>query len=212
MNRSENTDSNNCTSVGSFLRHLAESFETHRRTHPVGGSPLKRMNDEEFRPRFVEIVANASQGRIKASSQLNVGGQWYRIPNISAFDREREPYGKTDGRGRLGLQVHYSGDYSTVSLSMVLMFNLPESVKDGQMTEQVRQRYGRIMEHVRGTCPTATEDAPTFLHWIYDKNHALWSKPLLGFSHQIAEMPTDRVLLEELEILARALDGAMEIS
>lgn len=209
-------DPSSTSSLGAFLQELAKKFLQldRRQGQKIRNHPLKVANDEEFRPFFKQIVAEASQGRLEGRSNLNIYGKWYRIPNISAFHPELETYEKTDSTGRLGLQVHFTGNdqqYESVFFSIVLMYNVPRSNREGTMPEAVARRHGRVLGHLRGFSQNAQVDSPGFLHWSYDKDHFLWSKPLLTYAYEIDSLPPDEKLISDLATLASALNGAMLI-
>ena len=200
-------------SFGEFLHLLAEEFPKLNQSQKgrVKAHPLKRMNDEEFKPLFAKIVAEASQGRLEGFSQLDYG-RWYRIPNIFAHtDVEREPYEKVDGPGRLTLQIHFSDDYARAYFSIVLMFNV-SSQSRMERCLTVSRGGTETCRTSPGFADTVIEDAPVFLHWIYDKDHALWSKPILTFAYEIEALPSDDRLLADLTTLAKAISGAMAIT
>jgi len=50
-----------------------------------------------------------------------------------------------------------------------------------------------------------------FLHWIYDRDHYLWSRPLLSKEYPVEALPGDPVLREDLALLARALNSSLNI-
>lgn len=81
--------------LGDYIRLLAKEFPTLDRRNgiKIKNHPLKVLNDTKFLPLFKNIVSTASKGRLKGSSQLNVGGKWYLIPNIFAYNDDREPWG-----------------------------------------------------------------------------------------------------------------------
>jgi len=209
-------DASATTSLSKFLRLLADEFPTldRRQGLEISSHPLKIAHDEEFRPLFDAIVNRASQGRLEAESNLNVGGNWFRIPNLFAFDNGREPWEKTENTGRIGLQIHFpeSEDrYESVSFSLVLMFVISRTNREGTMPDPVSRRHERLLEHLRGFARDARIDAPGFKHWDLEQNRMLWSKPLLTYTYEIDSLPEDDKLNYDLATLASALNGAMAI-
>lgn len=199
--------------LGDFIRLLAQDFpRLERRIEgTVNDHPLKILNDEEFRPLFEDIVSTVSQGRLKGHSQLNIGGQWYRIPNILAVNENREPWEYTSSRGRLILQIHFSEDFGSVFLSLVLQYNLRRSLDAGEMPQQTSQRYQKLLEHVEHSSAKAKMDLPVFRHWNY-KDTVLWGKPLMSFEYLVDSLPSDKILLKDLRILANVVNGASAIT
>jgi hypothetical protein len=202
------------STLGDFLRLFAARFPRHGDPERRSGGttkthPLKVLNDKEFLPLFKDIVSRVSHGRLTGHSQLNIGGNWYRIPNILAFNKDREPWEHVDNRGRVALQIHFANDL--VSLSAVLQYNLHRSAHAAQMPPPVDQRFRKLLEHVENASTMAKLDLPVFRHWNY-KDKVLWSKPLMTFEHSLESLPNDEVLLSDLECLANVVDGASSIS
>ena len=204
------------SSLRAFLSVLAKEFPRldRRQGLEISGHLLKVAHDEEFRPLFDEIVNEASQERLEAESNLNIGGKWYRIPNLFAFDNDREPWPKTESTGRIGLQIHFSGGeqhYDSVYFSIVLMFVVPRTNREGTMTEPVARRHERLLNYLRGYTSDTRIDGPGFKHWDLESNRMLWSKPLVTFAYEIDSLPEEWKLRSDLEILSTALNGAMVI-
>ena len=199
--------------LGDFIRLLAQAFpKLERRSKgTVKNHPLKILNNEEFLPLFEDIVSTVSKGRLKGHSHLTIGGQWYRIPNILAVNETREPWEHVNSRGRLVLQIHFSEDFQSVFLSLVLQYNLQRTVDANEMPLQTAQRYHKLLEHVENSSATAEIDLPVFRHWNY-KNDVLWSKPLMSFKYSIDSLPDDKDLLKDFEFLAKILNGASSIT
>ena len=199
--------------LGDFIRELAQTFSglDRRRKGTVKDHKLKKLNDEEFRPLFKDIVSTASKGRLTGHSNLNIGGQWYRIPNIIAINDKREPRENTHSRGMLLLQIHFSDDFSSVFLSLVLQYNLHRSSDANEMPAQVAHRYKKLLEHIENSSTKAEIDLPVFKHWEY-KDAVLWAKPLLSFKYHVGSLPDNKDLLRDFEFLAITLDGALPIT
>jgi HKD family nuclease len=201
------------STFGELIRVLAREFPNLDRG--AGGTitnhPLRRLNDEKFRPIFENVVSLASKGSLKASSQLTVGGKWYSIPNILATNEEKEPWENTYRRGRMVLQLHFSDDFSRAFLSLALQYNLPKSVPRDEVPLPVSQRFSKLHQHFENFSPDVSIDEPTFKHWTYkDKN--LWVKPIVTISYNVDSLPEDTVLNGDLALLANALNGATAIS
>ena len=205
-------DPSRASTLGRYLRLLAEEFPIRdRRTGQEKKShPLVRLNDDEFRPFFKDLVTRASQGRLQGHAQINQGGNWYRIPNLLAVDDLREPGSNGWGRGRACLQIHFSEDYRRIYFSVVLHYYLPKSDRSGERPERVERRYTQLLEHLSSFSSSAAVDLPVFLHWEYGLDY-LWSKPLISFVHEVESLPSDETLQAELTLLASALNGAMAI-
>jgi len=199
--------------LGDFIRLLAQAFpKLERRSKgTVKNHPLKILNNEEFLPLFEDIVSTVSKGRLKGHSQLTIGGQWYRIPNILAVNETREPWEHGNSRGRLVVQIHLSEDFQSVFLSLVLQYNLQRTVDANEMPMQTAQRYHKLLEHVENSSAKAEIDLPVFRHWNY-KNEVLWAKPLMSFKYSIDSLPDDKDLLKDFEFLAKILNGASSIT
>tara|TARA_B100000614_G_scaffold207185_1_gene189641 strand:- start:168 stop:722 length:555 start_codon:yes stop_codon:yes gene_type:complete len=175
-----------------------------------GGSiknhPLKRLNDDEFKPIFDEIISTVSRGRMTASASLNIGGNWFIIPNILALDEEREPWEQTHTKGRLALQIHYSDDFKKVYLSAVIQYNQKSTESAERIPDQVKQRCMKLSQHLENYSSSAILDLPQFHHWTYKEDY-LWGKPLLSFVYEVDSLPSDRTLLKNLEDLATAVNA-----
>jgi hypothetical protein len=198
--------------LGDFIRVIAREFPTveRKKGSTVKDHPLKRLFDDEFKPLFAHIVGQASQKRLKNESRLTVGGQWYRIPNILAVNRKREPWSNTYNRGRLVLQIHFSADFATVFFSVVLQFNLPKLKHKGEMTGDVAERFSKLLEYVDAYSSELKIDEPVFHHWNY-KKFALWGKPLMTVEYQVDSLPDDTTLCSDLALLATVLNGTTAI-
>jgi len=205
-------DPSRASTLGRYLHLLAEEFPIRDRRTGLEkkNHPLVRLNDDEFRPLFKEVIARASQGRLRGHAQINQGGNWYRIPNLLAADDSREPESNGRGRGRACLQIHFSEDYRSIYLSVVLQYYLPQSNRSGERPERVERRFTQLLEHLSSFSSSAAVDLPVFLHWEYGRDY-LWSKPLISFAHEIESLPSDETLHAELTLLASALNGAMAI-
>ena len=203
-------DADGTGTLRDFLSHLSWEFPrvARRRGAVLKDHPLKRLNDERFLPRFEEIVTTISKGRLSAESRLNIGGNWYRIPNILATNESREPYVHTHGFGRLLLQIHYSEGFRTVHFSIVLHYYSETESSGGEMPEPVAQRYNRLLERLRTYCSRTEVDGPAFHHWTYQGDE-LWARPLIGFEYTVENLPPDDTLTDDLAILASALNGAL---
>ena len=216
LEHNNGTGSENCpseiSSIGEFLRAVATQFPNIRINKPaVKQHPLKRLNDEQFVPRFEQIVTAASSGRLTAYSWLNQGGNWRRIPNIFATDELHEPYEKVGTEGRIILQIHFSADYSEVSVSVILQYNIPGSVKEGEMPDRVSERCRRLLDYLDGYSSSVTVNGEPFRHWVYNKDNHLWSKPLISKRYGVENLPADTVLRQNIELFARALNSALGI-
>jgi hypothetical protein len=178
------------STLGDFLRLLAAEFPKLERQKgkTIKDHPLKKLNDEEFLPLFADIVSTVSKGRMVGDSKLNIGGQWYRIPNILAVNEEKEPWELTDSKGRLVLQIHFSDDFTRVYFSIVLQYNLHSSIIAAEMPPRVAQRYRKLLQHVEHVSPRAELELPLFRHWNY-KDTVLWGKPLLSFTYPLESLP-----------------------
>ena len=200
-------------SLGDFLRLLSKEFpKLDRRTGvKVKEHPLRILNEKQFRPLFDDIVMSVSNGRLKAHSNLTIGGNWYRIPNILATHTKLEPWAYTHERGRLVLQIHFEQDFSRAYLSAVLQFNLHRSQSANEMPPQVADRYRKLLEHVENASSQAKVDLPAFRHWNY-KNEILWGKPIISYVHSIASLPPDKELCAELEHIATIVNGGPAIT
>ena len=200
------------STFGEFIKLLAREFPNLDRG--AGGTithhPLKRLNDDKFRPLFEDIVSSASHGRLKAHSQLNIGGQWYTIPNILATNEEQEPWENTNRRGRLVLQLHFSEDFSQAFLSLNLQYNLHKSVPGSEMPLPVSQRFSKLLQHFENFSPDVGLNQPIFKHWTY-KKQVLWAKPIVTISYIVDTLPEDHVIHSDLSLLATALNGTARI-
>ena len=208
-----NINASSTNSLGAFLQELALKFPRLERKQgqKLRNHPLKIANDKKFRPLFQQIVAEASQGRLEGNSTLNIGGNWYRIPNIQAFQPEIEPFEKVNSTGRLGIQIHFPEGGLQSCFSIVLMYNIPQSNQEGTMPEPVIRRHSRVLGHLRNFSQNAKADSPAFLHWFYDKEHVLWSKPVLTFAYGVDSLPADEKLANDLATLSTALNDATTI-
>lgn len=201
------------STLGDYIRLVAKEFPNLERRieGTVKDHPLKILNDEEFLPLFKDIVSAVSKGRLIGHAQLNIGGQWYRIPNILAVNDDREPWGNTSSRGRLILQIHFSEDYQKVFISIVLQYSLHRSLDAGEMPVEAADRYRKLLQYLENYSASSKLDLPVFRHWNY-KGTVLWGKPILSFEHRVAMLPDDSSLLKEMEFLARVVNGASAVS
>ncbi len=199
--------------LGDFIRLVAQDFpKLERRIDgTVKDHPLKTLNDEEFLPLFEEIVSAVSGNRMKGHSQLNIGGQWYRIPNILAVNEDKEPWENTSSRGRLILQLHFTDDYQVVFFSVVLQYNLHRSIDAGEMPSAVAKRFEKLHQHVENYSSKGELDLSVFRHWNY-KDTVLWGQPLLSFRYRVDALPEDEILLKDLEFLANVVNGASAVT
>jgi hypothetical protein len=200
--------------LGEFLRLLAQEYPAleRRSGNTVKDHPLKVLNDNDFLPLFKDIASRVSGGRLTGESQLTIGGNWYRIPNITAARESLDhSWEYAASRGRVILQVHFSEDYTRVFLSVVLQYWLPRTAASADMPPAVGQRVAKLLDHVRNASPTATLDLPVFRHWEY-KEWFLWGKPILTFEYPVAALPSDDVLLRDLEFLATCVNSASSIT
>ena len=198
--------------LGEFIRLIATEFPQLSRSQgqKIKNHPLKRKNDDGFRPLFNDIVAKVSQGCLTGHSQLNIGGNWYQIPNIFVNDEAREPWANVDRIGRLVLQIHFSEEYREVHFSMTLLYNLHHSIAGSQMPDLVDERLKKLLDHLAQYSSEAQMNLPIFRHWRY-KDHFLWSKPVMTFSYSISALPDDETLYADLICLAVALNDALAI-
>ena len=199
--------------LGDYIRVIALQFPKldRRKSSTIKNHPLKRLFDDEFKPLFQRLVQDASQERLKSESNLTVGGNWYRIPNILAVNSGREPWSNTYKRGRLVLQIHFSVDFSKVFFSVVLQFNLPKTISSGEMSGDVAKRFKKLLEYVDSYSSGPKINEPVFHHWNY-KKYALWGKPLMTLEYQVASLPDDGTLCSDLSLLATVLNGATAIT
>ena len=211
-------DASRAETLDQSIRRLAEEFPNLYRVQgvPLKDHHLKVWNDKEFRPLFQDIVTKVSQGRLKGTSQLNVGGKWRGIPHILAANESLEPEKNyrpeknSRQRSRLVLQIHFSEDYKTVYFSTALHYYPPKSDKTGEMPPPVADRFSRLLQHLEHFSSKAIIDMPPFRHWRY-KGDFLWSNPLISFKYQVASLPANEELCSDLELLANAMNGAMAI-
>jgi HKD family nuclease len=195
--------------LGAFIDLLAVEFPqlTRRQGNKIGDDPLKSLNDSEFRPLFEEIVANVSDGRLKAESQLNIGGNWYNVPKIFVTHPTKEPWENTNSRGRLLLQVHLSEDYSTAMFSLVIQYNIEKALASGEMPAPVKQRYESVLEHMQRYHPGVSLLGAAFRHWSHEDT-SLWSQPIRSFKYQVGSLPSDESMYRDLQELVADLDRA----
>ena len=210
-------DDDEGTTLRSFLYTLAKNFPNleRRRGVPISDHPLKRLNDDIFRPRFREIVADATDGRLQGASDVNIGGNWYRIPLIVAVTDANEPYENTKANGRLCLQIHFSDSdsivFATAHCSVVLQYYTTiDGTRDGTMPEPVRRRYETLMRHLGDYSSRTDVDGPAFLHWEY-KGTYLWSKPIISFTYPVDALPSEDTLVADLRLLSVALNGVLTV-
>lgn len=201
------------STLSEFIRLLAKEFPNlpRQRGRAIKGHPLIRRNNEEFLPIFADIAAKASQNRLKGHSQLNINGNWYRIPHILVTNEDREPWQNIYTRGCLALQIHFSEDYAEVYFSMVLRYELHRSIKSAKMPDRVGERFRKLLAHVEHISAQAKLDRPVFRHFVY-KDEVIWSKPLMTFVYSLDSLPDDNTLCSTLERLATVLNGALAIS
>ena len=200
------------STLGEFIHLLAKEFPNlpRQRGRAIKSHPLIRRNAEEFLPIFADIVAKASQNRLKGHSQLNINGNWYRIPHILATNEDKEPWQNIDTRGCLALQIHFSEDFEEAYFSMVLRYELHRSIKSAEMPDRVAERFNRLLAHVEHISAQADLDRPVFRHFVY-KDEVFWSKPLMTFVYSLDSLPDDKTLCSTLECLANVLNGALAI-
>ena len=200
-------------SLGNFISLLASEFPKLNRNRSKGGiksHELKLLNDKEFRPLLREIVSQVSNNRLDAVSNLNIGGNWYRIPNILAVNESAEPWNKTKDIGRLALQIHFDSTYQFVYISAVLQYNVHRSNKNGLMPKKVLQRYQKLEAYSSNYAVNAIIGRPQFHHWNY-KDNCLWGKPIISFEHKIEELPENEALLANLETISRYVNASSNI-
>jgi hypothetical protein len=207
------TGNDRIETLGEFIRLLAKDFPNllRRRGQKIKEHPLKRKNEKEFNPLFKNIVTKVSQGRLHGYSQLNIGGNWYQIPNIFASNASQEPWENVGGRGRLVLQIHFTEDFTEVFFSIVILYNLHRSIDSKEMPDQVAQRFKKLLEHLEYSSTQAKMDGPVFRHWNY-KNDVLWSKPVMTFAYPLDSLPDDKILYADLCCLSNLLIGALVIT
>jgi HKD family nuclease len=203
--------------LGDSLRWIASEFP-HLDRHQgdkIAHHPLKRFNEKKLRPLFAEIVkkvSKASGRRLEAWSSLNQGGNWRQIPIIQALDEQRETWENVDDCGRAALQVHFSRpDCTRVWFSLVLQYNVDISIKDGQMPKPVKQKFDRMLAHLKDYRPDAAKGLPCFKVWDFRKGKdkdSLWSQPLLSYEYDTESLPPDKQLCIRLKSLATALIDA----
>ena len=171
---------------------------------------MKVLNDKTFRPMLQDIVARASNGQLKAKADLNIGGHWYRLPNILVEHPTREPWKNVDKRGRVVLQIHFGESYTVVQFSLVLQYNLLTAEGDGGMPEHVSKRHCRICDCLEVTGAPVDRTLPAFKHWNY-KQYTLWARPIISHEYRISSLPSDDELCQVLQSLITNLNDAMTI-
>lgn len=194
----------NVRNLGDYLKLLAAEFpRLDRSVHrTIKDHKLKRFNDDVFRPLFQRIAESAwVEGRPKAKANLNIGGKWYRIPNLLIEDPHREPWERTREDGRAIIQIHYDENYANVSFSLVLQYNLTSGKNNSVMPETVLHRYRRISEYLMDGGVAVEEEMPPFLHWIFKKEF-LWAKPIVSRTYAVRNLPSDEKLAGALEELS----------
>lgn len=210
---SKNNYPNKINELSKFIELLSAEFpklERGRDKNDIKKHPLKILNDEEFRPLFQEIVSKASNGRLEAGSNLNIGGNWYRIPNILASNELREPWERSYENGRLVLQIHFSDNYKKVYLSAVLQYNISRSDKTGKMPLNVAMRYDKLLNHATNSANNAEYSLTEFHHWNY-KSYSLWGKPIISFAYTVNSLPESKTLFENIEFLSRFVNASSSI-
>ncbi len=201
------------SSINAFIELVAEEYPKliNKKGEIIKNHPLKDLNDKEFLPIFTSIVSKASKGRMLGHSQFNIGGNWYRIPNILAVNQEKEPWDFTNSKGRLVLQIHFSDNFKNVFFSIVLQYNLYYSMSASEMPQEVTRRYQKILRIAEHASSRAEIDLPVFRHWKY-KDEVLWSKPIMSFVYPVNSLPAGNQLCFDIEILAKIANGASAIS
>ena len=205
-------DSSAIEGLGDYLRILSQEFprlNRHSRKR-IKTHPLKRLNDETFRPIFQNIVASASDGQLKAKADLNIGGHWYRVPNILIEHPTREPWENVDGRGRAIVQIHFEDSYAIVRLSLLLQYNLLSTEENGSMPGPVNERYRGLCTHLKGTGASVDHNLSPFKHWNF-KQYTLWAKPIVSHKYHISSLPSDDELCKTLGSLITHLSEAMTV-
>jgi HKD family nuclease len=195
-----------------FLRGIACEFRylKNHQGNKIADHPLKQFNKDKLHPRFAEIVKEASGGKLEGWSSLDIGGNWRIIPVIWAFNEQKEPWENASRCGRAALQVHFSKPfYSKVWFSLVLQYN---SSKDGQMPRRVDQRYVRMLKYFKDNTARVAKGLACFKVWVYKRtgNNTLWSQPILSYEYDIASLPSNKQLCENLKFLATALNQAYD--
>jgi hypothetical protein len=198
-------------SVGGYLRLIARDFpvvkEATRKGSTIAEHPLKKLNEDHFIDRLQKLVQQASSGRLTALSSLNQGGNWRKIPLISASDDLREPWERTSKDGRLVLQVHYGEDFQTVSISLVIQYTVVLANKEGIMPKATLERFERVKDRLKRYSAGATIGGESFKIFDYPKeNVSAWARPILSHSYEINSLPSDVALEQAIESLASALN------
>jgi len=200
-------------SLSDFIILISNEFPNLDRSQDktdLKSHPLKLLNDENFRPMFKQIISDASNDRLKAESNLNIGGKWYRIPNILAKNEDIEPWNRSKEIGRLVFQIHFSNDYKEVFFSVVLQYNIEKTLKSGEMPSKVKARYEKLYRHAQDYAEKAVYGIPQFHHWNY-KSYSLWGKPIISFQYKIDSLPDNQTLLENIESLTKFVNASSTI-
>ena len=213
----DNTRSNK---LGKRICEFAEKFSNLDRKsgEKIKDHSLKIWHDEQFLPFFEEVVTEVSHGRLKGYSRVNVGGNWYRIPNILAFSQSQEPWANPPDakKGRLLLQIHFSRDsnsedFNSVFFSIVLHYHT-QSITDKKMPQPATQRFQKLLECVKSHSTESSKlDLEVFHHWTYEKT-IRWAKPLMTYKYSLNSLPDDEHLYSDLEHLANVFNEGLAIS
>jgi hypothetical protein len=204
-------------SVGGYLRVIARDFPVvkgaTRKGSTIAEHPLKKLNEDHFINRLQNLVQQASSGRLTAFSSLNQGGNWRKIPLISASDDLREPWERTSKDGRLVLQVHYGDDFQTVSISLVIQYTVALVNKDGIMPDAPLDRFERVKDRLERFSAGAMIGGESFKLFDYrEANASAWARPILTHSYEMKSLPSDAALEQVISSLASALNEGAFVS
>lgn len=182
--------------ISDFIKVIAEEFpKLERKRHQkIVKHPLK-VDNTQYKPVIDRILKENVDSRISFFSQLNIGGNWYRIPNIFIEHSQREDWSNVGDRGLLRVQIHFDDKYQKVMISLVLLYEIDKADKSGTMPAAVFDRLKNIARTI-GVDINSLPDH--FLHWGY-KNLSLWSKPIVSVRYNVADLPDEQKLYTELK-------------
>lgn len=207
-----NADPEELSTLGAYIRKIVREFpELDRKASTkIAGHDLKVMNENKFRPFLEKIIQSCGGENLRVESTLNIGGNWRIAPLIEVLDEKKEPWEKVKSLGRLAMQIHFSDDFKSVSISAVLQYTTDTKNKSGDISKPIEMRINKLMSQIKGYLSDATEMQDRFKVFRY-KDIFLWAQPLLSYVHSTNNLPSDKELCREIESMLEVLNRLMLI-
>lgn len=185
--------------IKKYLKTIATEFPnvSRVRKQKIKDHPLKQINDNKFVPALSKLLQENIYKSLNFRSKLNVGGNWYAIPNVFIDHQITDDWSKITKTGYLALQIFFNDDYSKVNFAVVVQYELSKKNKSGTPPTWVQKRINRIC-----ALNELHEDYTSSLRFGY-KDINVWFKPIKRYEFEMKSLPTDEILFNSIKELTK---------